>query len=71
MAKKTKFGFVRIYAEDHVRIKTEIAKENRANDGNGFRASSATIVRAALRAYIECPECNLTLNKCNCNNISK
>jgi hypothetical protein len=64
MPKKNKRVFITVYPEDGKRIKDEIKREN--NSGVGYRASTATVIRAALRAYIECPQCNLTLNKCNC-----
>ncbi len=71
MAKKIKRVFVTVYPEDGQRIKEEIKRENKAHKVEGFRASTATVIRAALRAYIECTQCNLTLNKCNCNNPGK
>jgi hypothetical protein len=69
--KKTKYGMARVYEEDLAALQIEIKKENALHVKDGFRATVATAFHDAVRGYVECRECGLLLNKCNCNNISK
>jgi hypothetical protein len=68
--KQKNSAILRVSSADHAMVMQEIARINKEKL-TMYRETVETYFHQMVRNFVECRECGLVLNKCNCNNTSK